>query len=205
MSKMLDVVMAGVISGIVAFTTSKIGIAGTVLGAVLGAMLFQVMNHYIKEPLENVNTKEIETRIVYAIPLLIIVGIEVVYIFSSIYLTSEQIFNYLENATDWTLFRVIGTGLIVMGIYPIITSEHIKKLYGYLLLSVGAIKLLNGFVDVHSPLVQLYAVYFADFGFAISLAVIAVLLYVTVSLIQESVIFYNKKDEKKVEHYGQKN
>ena len=107
MSKMLDVMMAGVISGIVAFTTSKMGIAGTVLGAVLGAMLFQFMSHFVKEPLENVNTKKIETRIVYAIPLIIIMVIEIIYIFAAVYWKPEQIFYFLENATDWNLFKSI--------------------------------------------------------------------------------------------------
>ncbi len=188
MSKMLDVIMAGVISGIVAYTTSKIGIAGTILGAVIGAMLYQIMSHYVKEPIENVKTKKIETRIVYVIPLLIIIGIEIIYIFSSIYLKPEQIFNFLENATNWTLFRSIGTGLIIMGIYPLLISENIKRSYGYTVLSVGVIKLLNGFIDANSPLVQLYATYFVEFGFIISLVVIAALLYVTISIIQESIV-----------------
>ncbi|MCC7557948.1 MAG: hypothetical protein KO217_04565, partial [Methanobacteriaceae archaeon] len=65
MSKTLDIVMAGVISGIVAFTTSQIGIAGTVIGAVMGAMLYQIMAHFIREPLGNIKTQKIETRIVF--------------------------------------------------------------------------------------------------------------------------------------------
>ncbi|MDI6724615.1 MAG: hypothetical protein QMD61_08215 [Methanobacterium sp.] len=197
MSKMLDVIMAGVISGIVAFTTSKIGIAGTVLGAVLGAMLYQVMSHYIKEPLENVQTKKIETRVVYTIPLMIIVIIEIIYIFSTIYLKPEQIFHYLENATDWTLFRSIGIGLICMGIYPILISENIKRSYGYIILSVGIIKLLNGFVDTNSSLVELYAPLFIEFGMIISLVVIAALSYVTISIIQESIVINSEVDENK--------
>jgi hypothetical protein len=193
MSKMLDVVMAGVISGIVAFTTSKIGIAGTVLGAVLGAMLYQIMSHYVKEPLENAHNKKniqikgIETRIVYIIPLIIIIIIEIIYIFSSLYVEPEQIFYYLENATDWTLFRSIGIGLICMGIYPLLISENIKRSYGYIILTVGIIKLLNGFVDTNSSFVELYAPLFIEFGMIISLVVIAALSYVSLSIIQESI------------------
>jgi hypothetical protein len=188
MSKMLDVIMAGVISGIVAFTTSKMGIAGTVLGAVLGAMLFQFMSHYIKEPLGNVKTKKIETRVVYTIPLIIILAIEIIYIFSAVYWKPEQIFYYLENATDWNLFRSIGIGLICLGIYPILISENIKQSYGYIILSVGIIILLNGFVDANLSLVELYAPLFVEFGFIISLGVITALLYVILSIIQESII-----------------
>ncbi|MBI5679999.1 MAG: hypothetical protein HZC47_03780 [Methanobacterium sp.] len=197
MSKMLDVVMAGVISGIVAFTTSKIGIAGTILGAVIGAMLYQVMSHYIKEPLESVKTKKIETRIVYTIPLMIIVGIEIIYIFSAIYGKPEQIFYLLENATNWALFKSIGIGLIFMGIYPILQPENIKRSYGYMLLSVGVIKLLNGFVDVNSPFVTLYKPYFVEFGFIISLVVVAVLSYVIISIIQESIVINREPEDNK--------
>lgn len=217
MSKMLDVIMAGVISGIVAITTTKMGIGGTVIGAVIGAMLYQVMSHFIKEPLENVNTKNIvntksvniknivntrksvntnriETKIVYVFPLIVIVVVELIYLFSSVYWKPEQIFNYLEHATDGTLFRTIGIGLLIMGIYPIIQSENIKRSYGYIILSVGIIKLLNGFVDTHSPFVKLYANLFADFGLIISLAVIAALSYVILSIIQESIVISREKD-----------
>lgn len=194
MSKMLDVVMAGVISGIVAITTTQMGIGGTVIGATLGAMLYQVMSHFIKEPLEGVNTKKIETKIVYVFPLIVIVVVELIYLFSSVYWKPEQIFNYLEHATDGTLFRTIGIGLLIMGIYPIIQSENIKRSYGYIILSVGIIKLLNGFVDTHSPFVKLYANLFADFGLIISLAVIAALSYVILSIIQESIVISREKD-----------
>ncbi len=194
MSKMLDVVMAGVISGIVAITTTQMGIGGTVIGATLGAMLYQIMSHFIKEPLEGVNTKKIETKVVYVFPLIVIVAVELIYLFSSVYWKPEQIFNYLEHVTDGTLFRTIGLGLLIMGIYPIIQSENIKRSYGYIILSVGIVKLLNGFVDTHSSFVKLYANLFADFGLIISLAVIAALSYVILSIIQESIVISREKD-----------
>ena len=81
-----------------------------------------------------------------------------------------------------------------MWIYPIIQSENIKRSYGYIILSVGIIKLLNGFVDMHSPFVKLYANLFADFGLVISLAVIAALSYVILSIVQESIVISHEKD-----------
>lgn len=187
MSKMLDIIMAGVISGIVAYTTSKMGVSGTVIGAVLGAMLYQLMSHFVKEPIGNVKTKKIETRIVYTIPLMIILAIEVIYILAAVYGKPEQIFYSLENATDWNLFRTIGIGLILLGIYPILISENIKKLYGYIILLVGVVLLLKGLVDANLSLVDLYTPIFTQFGFLISLGVVAALLYVIISVIQESV------------------
>lgn len=187
MSKMLDVIMAGVMAGIVAFTTSKMGVAGTVIGAVLGSMLYQFMSHFVKEPLENVKTKKIEARIFYAIPLIIIMLVEIIYIFAGVYGKPEQIFYFLENATDWNLFRSIGIGLIIMGIYPLV-SKNIKNSYGYLIFSVGIVILLKGLLDTNSALVDLYTPLFTQFGFIISLGVVAALLYVILSVIQESII-----------------
>ncbi len=196
MSKMLDVMMAGVMAGIVAFTTSKMGIAGTVIGAVLGSMLYQFMSHFIKEPIENVNTRKIETRIFYAIPLIIILLIEIIYIFAGVYWKTEQIFYFLENATDWNLFRSIGIGLIIMGAYPII-SNNIKNSYGYIVLSVGVVILLKGLLDTNSALVELYTPLFTQFGFIISLGVVAALLYVIISIVQESVTINREGIEEK--------
>jgi hypothetical protein len=188
MSKMIDVLMAGVISGLVAYTTSKIGLSGTVIGTVIGAMLYQFMSHYVKDPLENVKTKKIETRIVYTIPLVIILSIEIIYIFAAVYFKPQQIFYFLENLTDWNLFRTIGIGLMIMGIYPILISENIKRSYGYIILTIGIILLLKGFVDASTSLVNLYAPIFIQYGLIISLVIVATLLYVILSIIQESVM-----------------
>ncbi|MEN4018432.1 MAG: hypothetical protein PQ975_09720 [Methanobacterium sp.] len=196
MSKMLDVIMAGVISGIAAFTTSKIGIGGTVLGAVLGAMLYQFLSHFIKEPLESVKIKKIEARVVYIIPLIIIMAIEIIYILSAVYWKSEQIFYFLENATDWNLFRLIGIGLILMGTYPLLISENIKRSYSYITLSAGVVVLLKGLLDANLSLVDLYAPIFVEFGFIISLGVLTALLYVILSVIQESVVINRDEVEK---------
>ena len=195
MSKMFDVLMAGVISGLIAYTTSKIGLSGTVIGTVIGAMLYQFMSHYIKDPLENVNTKKSETRIVYTIPLIIILIIEIIYIFAAVYFKPQQIFYFLENLTDWNLFRSIGIGLIIMGIYPIFISENIKRSYGYIILIIGIILLLKGFIDASASLVNLYAPIFTQYGLIISLGIVAALLYVVLSIIQESVIINRESKE----------
>ena len=111
---------------IVAYTTSKLGLGGTIISAVLGSMLYQFMSHFIREPLGKVKTQKIELSIVFVLPLLLILGIELIYFMAPLYWQSEKIFYLLEGATGWNLFRTIGIGLIIMGIYPILQSEFIK-------------------------------------------------------------------------------
>lgn len=84
--------MAGLIAGIVAYTTSQLGIGGTVLGAVLGSMLYQLMSHFIKDPVETVQTQKVEREIFYVFPLVIILAIEIIYLLSDLYHSPEQIF-----------------------------------------------------------------------------------------------------------------
>jgi hypothetical protein len=197
MSKSLDIIMAGVISGIVAFTTSQLGIAGTIIGAVIGSMLYQFMSHVFKDPIENVNTlktQRVESSIFYVFPLVIILGIEIIYLLSSVYHMPGELFQSLETATGWNLFRTIGVGLIVMGVYPLLEPERIPPIYGMAVLGVGVVKLLAGFVDYNSPIVALYSPLFHQFSELISIILIAVLLYVIVALIQDSVNISSKED-----------
>jgi len=188
LTKAFDILMAGVISGIVAFTTSKLGVGGTVMGAVLGSMLYQLLSHYFREPLKNVKTERVESRAVFAIPLIIIVIIEFIYLLGNFQWRPQQIFYLLEEATSWNLFRSIGVGLMVMGIYPLLQPETIKKSYGYVLLLMGFIVLLRGLVDVNSPLVTVYRAIFYEFDVLITVTVILSLIYMIISIFRESVV-----------------
>ncbi|MDO8870970.1 MAG: hypothetical protein Q7V10_09530 [Methanobacteriaceae archaeon] len=195
MSKTFDIFMAGIISGIVAYTTIQLGIGGTVIGAVLGSVLYQFMSHFIRNPLEKVQTQKIESSIVYTLPLLLILGIEIIYFMAPIYWRSEQIFYFLQGATGWNLFRSIGIGLIIMGIYPILQSEFVKKRYGFIISGLGVIVLLRGLIDVHSPLVNLYYGLFTRFDDLISLMVIFVLIYVIFAILKGSISLIRQKDD----------
>ena len=188
LTKAFDILMAGIISGIVAFTTSKLGVGGTVMGAVLGSMLYQLLSHYLREPLKNVKTERVESRVVFAIPLIIIVVIEAIYLLGNFQWKPQHIFYLLEEATAWNLFRSIGVGLMVMGIYPLLQPETIKKSYGHVLLLMGFIVLLRGLVDVQSPVVMVYRSIFYEFDVLITLLVIVTLLYMIVSILRESVV-----------------
>lgn len=195
MSKALEIIMAGVIAGLVAFATSQLGIGGTILGAVLGSILYQIISHFFEKPIEGLKTQKVEREIFFVFPLVIILGIELIYLLSTVYNPTEQIFYILEDATGGNLFRAMGIGLIIMGIYPIIQPESIKRIYGYILVAVGVIKLLWGFVDVNSSLVMLYAPLFYQLNELISVIVIAALAFVIVAIARESVTIIMQKDE----------
>ena len=203
MSKTLDIIMAGLISGIVAYTTSQLGIAGTVIGAVMGSMLYQFMSHFFKEPIKNANTvktQRVESSIFYVFPLIIILAIEVIYLLSSFYHMPSELFLSMETATGWNLFRTIGVGLLVMGIYPLLEPDRIPPIYGLAVMGVGLVKLMAGFVDYNSPIVVLYSPVFRQFSELISIVLIAVLLYVIVSIIQDSVTIIRKEDQNKTKN-----
>jgi len=201
MSKTSDVVLAGIIAGIVAYSTSVLGISGTIIGSVVGAILYQIIPHLFKKPLEGIKTQNVEARIVYTIPLILIVVIEILFIFAMLYLKPGNFFYLLENATENNLFRSIGFGLIIMGIFPIIQPENIKKLYGYIIIIVGVIVLLGGFADTKTPITDIYSFIFSESGVLISLLVIAALSYVILAITRETVILIKEKDEVDVENY----
>jgi len=195
MAKGLDVLMAGLIAGIVAYTTSQLGIGGTVIGAVLGSMLYQLMSYFVKDPVENVKTQKVEREIFYVFPLVIILVIEVIYLLAQIYNQPDQIIFTLESATGNNLFKIMGIGLIIMGLYPIIQPKKINKIYGYILLVVGVIKLLVGFVDINTPVAQLYAPLCYQMNEVVSLVVIAAITFVVVAITRESVQLYYEKEK----------
>ena len=202
MSKTSDVIIAGIIAGIVAYATSVLGISGTVIGSVSAAILYQIMSHLFKTPLKGNKTQNVEARIVYIFPLFLIVIIEILFIFAMLYLKPGNFFYILENATDYNLFRSIGLGLIIMGIYPVIQPENIKKFYGYIIIVVGIIVLLGGFADFKAPITDFYSFIYSESGILISLMVIAALTYVIAALTRESITIIKEKNFADLENYA---
>ncbi|SCG86358.1 hypothetical protein [Methanobacterium congolense] len=204
MTKTLDIVMAGVISGLVAYTTTQLGIGGTVIGAVLGSMLYQLMTHLFKEPLEGVEAPTISKKIVYIFPLIVIVLVELIYMLSTISVREHHLFYMLENMAGGNLFRSIGFGLLIMGIYPFIQPKEIKKEYGYIIIAVALIKLWNGFSDLNTPITDLYSLLYSELGILISLMVILALSYVILAIAKESIdIVHENEREKEIGRYNE--
>lgn len=194
--------MAGIISGIVAITTTFLGITGTVIGSVAASMLYQFFSHYFKEPLENMQTKKMEAQLVYAFPLIIILIIEVIYIISG-YSNNWDIFLLLEQVTSGSLFRICGIGLIIMGAYPLIDSKYVKKSYGLVVLLAGIMVTFKGFMDINFPMDEFYILvdFFRQFDHIIAVTVVIILSYVLIRFIKDIYlsIMENKQKEKAIE------
>lgn len=202
MSRTFDIMMAGLISGIVALTTTFLGLTGTVYGAVLGAIIYQIISMFIKEPLENTTIRKIENEIIYTLPLILIAILQFIFILaiyhSMHYLYSDFLlyFNQLETITNNNLLRSMGIGLIAMGLYPILQPKNIKKIYGVITLIVGLVLLFRGLLDVNPAIFELYTSLFGQFDLILSIIILLVLLFIIVMIFSESLNLYFKRPSK---------
>jgi len=190
--------MAGMISGIVALTTSFLGIGGTVIGAVLGAIIYQIISILVKEPLESSTIRQIENDIVYTIPLIIIAIILTIFLMAYINAEFLMYYSLLKDVTENNLLRIMGIGLIIMGIYPLIQSKSIDKKYGAIVLFLGVVLLFRGFIDIDSSVQTFYTLFFREFDYP-SLAILIGLLFVIVKIIIESVKLYGERDKSSID------
>ena len=190
--------MAGIISGVVALTTSILGIGGTVIGAVLGAIIYQIISIYIKEPLENADIRKVESEVVYILPLALIAILLIIFIMA--YFNSEffSYYSQLKEFTDNNLLRLMGIGLIAMGIYPLIQSKNIDKKHGLVVLILGIILLFRGLIDIDYQLLYLYWILMGEFGYIIPLAIFLPLLFVILKILLGSVKLYNERDKSSI-------
>ena len=198
MARYFEIIMAGITSGIVALTTSILGIGGTVIGAVLGAIIYQIISIFVKEPLENTTIRKVENEIVYILPLILIAILLIVFIMA--YFNSEffNYYYYLKEFTDNNLLRLMGIGLIAMGIYPLIQSKSIGKKYGLILLFLGIILLFRGLIDIDYNMLDLYGVLIGEFDYLIPLAIFLALLFVILKIFLKSVKLYSEGDRSSI-------
>jgi len=201
MSKSFDIVMAGLIAGIVALTSGFLGVAGTVIGAVFGAILYQVISIFVKEPLENATVKKVEREIVYVIPLVLIVVFLIIFIMASLHSYSIdfpnflKLFHQLQETTNDNLVRFMGIGLIAMGIYPLLQANTIKRKYGATILVLGFILLVRGLLDIDSNLFSLYREMFGFFDIVLNISILLILVVVIIKILLGSISLYMHRNE----------
>ena len=171
MVKHFNVIMAGLISGIVALFTSWLGISGTVIGSVLSSFLYQFFSSYSAEKYEErleegrsfsqaISNQSyqpnIGSEIVYVFPIVVIAIIEVICVLSALHYRFDMLFDLLEAAVSNNLFRLMGLGLIALGVYPLIRDTNIEKINGKILLVLGIFLLLRGLIDISDITLKLY-------------------------------------------------
>lgn len=195
MTKYFEIIMAGIISGIVALTTSILGIGGTVIGAVLGAIIYQVISVFVKEPLENTTIRKVENEIVYILPLILIAIVLIIFIMAYVNTDFFMYYYQLKEFTDNNLLRLMGIGLMVMGIYPLIQSKNIDKKYGLIVLFLGIILFFRGLIDVNYHVLELYGILLGKFDIFVPLTILSALLFVILKIFLESVKLYSERDK----------
>ena len=164
-------ILVGCISAFVAFTTSVMGVAGTIIGSVISSVLYNMLSEALEKPVtEATFSSNFEWEIAYVFPLVVIAIIQLLLILA---LLSEwgllphtflNVFLSLQDFANNNLYRVLGLALIVMSAYPMILKpEIVKKSHGVIIAIVGLIFLARGFVDTGNRLTDLYNPIFAHF------------------------------------------
>lgn len=202
--KHFNVIMAGLISGIVALFTSWLGVSGTVIGSVFSSFLYQFLSSYSAEKYEervgeghSRKPRNIGSEIVYIFPIVVIVIIEVIFILSDMHYVFDKIFDILEYGIfQNNLFRLMGLGLIALGVYPLLSSTNIEKINGEIVLVAGIYLFIRGMVDINDLTMQVHNIFFADFDFIIAIIVVLALVFVIFNVLRNSTQeYFNKEDE----------
>lgn len=213
MVKHFNIIMAGVISGIVALFTSWLGVSGTVIGSVLSSFLYQLLSTYYDEKTKDVDFSKVGRRhkdksrtihknsdltrkIVFIFPIVVILLIECLFCLTYMHYGFLKIFNLLEAATDQNLFRVMGISLILVGCYPFLKPKIVKRKNGFYLLLVGILLLLRGLIDVHPLVTKIFYLGFHKLDIVFAMLVIIVSLIVIINVLKTI------KDKNVVEEYN---
>ncbi len=176
------IILVGFISAFVAFLTSVMGVAGTIIGSVISSMLYNMLTEALEKPIGQAKfSTNFEWEIAYAFPLIVIALIQLILIlallsesgmlphtFLNVYLSIQE---FAKN----NLYRLLGIALIVMSVYPfVIKPEIVRKSNGTIIAFVGLIFLARGFVDLQNTITNIYDEVFIYFDLPI--AVVAFIL-----------------------------
>ena len=185
MVKHFNVWMAGIISGIVALFTSYLGISGTIIGSVLSSFLYQFLSSYSAEKYDEgaIKSPNLANEIVYIFPLVVILIIELIFFLSALHYRFDMLFDVLESAVYNNLFRLMGIGLIILGAYPFFDSNNIHKNNGAVVLVLGVLLLLRGFVDITEFTAKAYYALFAEVDYLFAAFVVIALAVVIVNIL----------------------
>ena len=184
------VAIAGIVSFVVGILTSVLGLTGTVIGSVFSSVMYSALTGYLEERKKerggidiNLSKPRLDLELFYIFPLVVILLIELCYMLTFFSSGFSVLFSRLEGVTSNNLFRVMGFGLIIMGIYPMFDSKTVKKINGSLLVFIGLILLGWGFVDLNNPVSNVLGDVLQRVDFFVAAFISLILIYVIFSIL----------------------
>lgn len=190
MIKPFKIVALGLTSGVLVLLTSSLGLTGTVIGAVISSILYNAIQGYIDEKNLSVNKgnlkiskDHLDSDLFYILPLVIILFILVSYLFNFLPSGFSGVFTHLEGVTNDNLFKIMGIGLVVMGLFPAFQDKTVKRVNGILLVFSGITLLVWGFLDDFLPSLGDSTNFFVSLYFPMALIICIILTYVIVATI----------------------
>lgn len=184
-------ILVGFISAFVAFLTSIMGVAGTIIGSVISSVLYNMLTEVLEKPMAQAKfSTNFEWEIAYIFPLVVIVIIQLLLIFA---LLSEMgilpysflnVYLSLQQVANNNLYRVLGFALIIISVYPLVLKpDIIKKSHGIIIAFVGLIFLARGFVDLGNRITDIYDAIFAYFDLPIAVIALILLIFVIFKIV----------------------
>jgi len=183
------ILLAGIISGIVALTTTLLGVTGTVIGSVLASLIYTFLSESLENKVEKKYINTFEKEIIYLFPLIIIAIIDFILImalFLQLNLLGHDFtatYLYLQELANYNLYRILGFSTLLISIYPMfLKSKKINTNQSMLLIFVGLVFLLKGFIDLNNPIVYLYSEPFLAVDLFLNLIGFGILIYLIIVL-----------------------
>lgn len=179
-------VLVGFISAFVAFLTSVMGVAGTIIGSVISSVLYNMLTEALESPVNKASfSTNFEWEIAYIFPLVVIAIIQLILIFAL--LAESGILPYafvdvyllIQDFANNNLYRLLGVALLIISAYPLILRpEFVKKEHGGIIAFVGLIFLARGFVDLGNNITDIYDAVFIHFDLPIAIIAFVLLVFV---------------------------
>lgn len=211
MVKHFNIIMAGVISGIVALFTSFLGISGTIIGSVLSSFLYQLLSAFYEEKTKNIdfsnvgklgnvnksnkfylkNNSLLTHKLAFVFPIVVILLIECLFCLTYTHYGFLKLFNLLEAITDQNLFRVMGMALIVISLYPLFKSDIVKRINFLYLFIVGVLLLFRGLIDIHPLFLKIFYSGLDKLDFFFAIFVVIILIGVSINVLKDAFLNVN--------------
>lgn len=200
------IILVGCISAFVAYLTSVLGVAGTVIGSVISSVLYNMLSEALEKPVSTATfSTDFEWEIAYIFPLVVIAIIQSLLIFAMLsewgILPSSFLNAYvtLQHFANNNLYRILGVAMLVISVYPLVVKpDFIKKSHGAIIAFVGLIFLARGFVDLGNRITDIYDAVFIYYDFPIAVIALLLILFVIYHILVSAREY--EREFKKIKH-----